>query len=400
MVSTRVPLSLYVHWPYCSFLCRFCAFSKARVPSGGVDHRSITNALLTELKTSLASHTDKVLQSIYFGGGTPSLAQPEHIAQIIAHANKLVPLASDAEITLESNPTSAEVDKMAAFKAAGITRYSIGIQTLDDDVLRRMGRLHTGAEGLAAVNRARKLFPGRVSCDMMFGFDGQTVPAWRRELETVLEHADNHLSLYQLTVEPGTPLFRDLHSQRVVLPADDAQAQMYEAAVELCGSRGFQHYEVSNYARSSLSQSVHNRGYWQGRQWVGIGPSAHSRFTDPVSGQRLRTVRVPDIQRWAQSCMDHGHGTGKVETVDDAEAKQEAVVFGLRMLKGLSNKQFMQGIGVSADRQQSLAEYLRMDRVHQYVRDGYLHSTGDLAHLAPTERGLQVIDSILLDITP
>ncbi|KAJ1668048.1 radical S-adenosyl methionine domain-containing protein 1 [Coemansia sp. RSA 1813] len=400
--STRVPLSLYVHWPYCSFLCKFCAFSKARVPSGGVDHAHIANALLTELKTSLAPHKNKELRSIYFGGGTPSLARPEHIAQIIEHANELVPLASDAEITLESNPTSAEVDKMAAFKAAGITRYSIGIQTLDDNVLRRMGRLHTGAEGLTAVDRAKSLFPGRVSCDMMFGFEGQTVHGWQRELETVLGHADSHLSLYQLTVEPGTPLFRDLNAQRVLLPADDAQAQMYEAAVEMCRARGFNHYEVSNYAASSRSQSIHNKGYWQGRQWVGIGPSAHSRFTDPTSGQRLRSVRIPDIRRWAQNCMERGHGTGKIETIDNVEARQEAVVFGLRMLDGLSNERFMHSSSSSSNvsGMQSLAEYLCMERVRQYVHDGYLRSTGDLEHLAPTERGLQVIDSILLDITP
>ncbi|KAJ1895601.1 radical S-adenosyl methionine domain-containing protein 1, partial [Coemansia sp. IMI 209127] len=373
----------------------------ARVPSGGVDHAYITNALLAELKTSLTPHTDKELRSIYFGGGTPSLAKPAHIARIIEHANRLVPLANDAEITLESNPTSAEVGKMAAFKAAGITRYSIGIQTLDDSVLQRMGRLHTGAEGLAAVDRAKALFSGRVSCDMMFGFEGQTLSGWRQDLETVLDHADSHLSLYQLTVEPGTPLFRDLNAQRVMLPEDDAQAQMYEAAVELCGARGFRHYEVSNYAKSPGAQSVHNMGYWQGRQWIGIGPSAHSRFTDPASGQRLRTVRIPDIRRWAQNCMERGHGTGETEAIDGAEAKQEAVVFGLRMLDGLSNEQFMRGNNSSvASGREPLAEYLCMERVRQHVRDGYLRSTGDLDHLAPTERGLQVIDSILLDIIP
>ncbi|KAJ1783651.1 radical S-adenosyl methionine domain-containing protein 1, partial [Coemansia sp. RSA 1938] len=239
-----VPFSLYVHWPYCTFLCRFCAFSKARVPAKGVEHERITSALLKELRTSLAPHKDKVLQSIYFGGGTPSLAQPRNIAQIIEAANSLVPLASDAEITLESNPTSAEVGKMRDFKQAGVTRYSIGIQTLDDRTLARMGRLHTGAEGLAAVDRARALFPGKVSFDMIFGFEGQTLDQWQKELETVLKHADNHISVYQLTVEPGTPLFRDRNAQRVVLPSGDLSAQMYESAVEMCTAKGFRHYEV------------------------------------------------------------------------------------------------------------------------------------------------------------
>ncbi|KAJ2524637.1 radical S-adenosyl methionine domain-containing protein 1 [Coemansia sp. RSA 2049] len=400
MAPARTPLSLYVHWPYCSFLCRFCAFSKARVPAGGVDHALITRALLAELRTSLAPHSrDKELRSIYFGGGTPSLAQPAHVAQIIEQASRLVPLAASAEITLESNPTSAETDKMAAFKAAGITRYSIGIQTLDDGVLQRMGRLHSGAEALAAANRAASLFPGHVSLDMMFGFESQTVDQWQRELETVLAHANGHLSLYQLTVEPGTPLFRDIRAQRVKRNPDDTLALMYETAVALCRSRGLAHYEVSNYAASPESQSVHNIGYWQGRQWIGIGPSAHSRFIDPASGTCLRTVRIPDIQRWVRSCLEHGHGTAKSETVDDAEARQEAVVFGLRMLDGLSNARFMR-TGCVSSGALSLAEYLRVDQVQRYLRDGYLRSSGRLDHLAPTERGLQVIDSILLDILP
>ncbi|KAI9504005.1 radical S-adenosyl methionine domain-containing protein 1 [Coemansia spiralis] len=394
-LGRKTPLSIYVHWPYCSFLCKFCAFSKARVPLGGVEHERISSALLTELKTVLAPHSDKTLYSIYFGGGTPSLAQPRHIAQIVQMANKLVPLAASAEITLESNPTSAEINKMADFKLSGITRYSIGIQTLNDQVLERMGRLHTGAEGLAAIDRAKQLFPGHVSCDMMFGFEGQTTSEWQRELETVLDHADNHLSLYQLTVEPGTPLFRDLNAQRIKLPAEDTQSQMYETAVELCSSRGFRHYEVSNYAAISSAESVHNKGYWQDRQWIGIGPSAHSRYTDPANGQRIHSVRIPDIQRWAQSCIDNGHGTGKVDLISSLEAKQGAVVFGLRMLDGLSNQRFM-----SISGGQPLTEYLCMQSVQQHVQNGYLKWTNGSACLAPTEKGLQVIDSILLDIIP
>ncbi|KAJ1834612.1 radical S-adenosyl methionine domain-containing protein 1 [Coemansia sp. RSA 2711] len=359
----------------------------------GVEHKRITSALLRELRTSLIEHRDKELRSIYFGGGTPSLANPRDIAEIIETANSLVPLAKDAEITLESNPTSAEVRKMQEFKHAGVTRYSIGVQTLNDQTLQRMGRLHTGAEGLAAVDRARSLFPGKVTFDMIFGFEGQTVDRWRQELETALCHADGHISVYQLTVEPGTPLFRDRNAQRVVLPNGDLQAQMYESAVELCASKGFRHYEVSSYAASTESESVHNKGYWQGRQWIGIGPSAHSRFVDPRSGKRISSVRLPDIQRWAQMCESIGHGTAKLDTVSEAEAKHEAVVFGLRMLDGLTNSQFA---GVSNG--QILEEYLRMDRVRQYVDDGYLLYGG--GRLAPTERGLQVIDSILVEIVP
>ncbi|KAJ2162545.1 radical S-adenosyl methionine domain-containing protein 1 [Coemansia sp. RSA 552] len=391
----RTPLSLYVHWPFCSFLCRFCAFSKARVPEKGVNHERISAALLRELQTTLAPHRNKVLKSIYFGGGTPSLARPHDIARIIDTANSLVPLDSHAEITLESNPTSAEVDKMRDFKRAGVTRYSIGVQTLNDESLRRMGRLHTGAEGLAAVDRARELFPGRVTFDMIFGFEGQTLDRWRKELDMALDHADRHISIYQLTVEPGTPLSRDRKAQRVLLPGGDLQAQMYETAVEMCRKRGFRHYEVSSYASAPEAESAHNKGYWQGREWVGIGPSAHSRFIDPASGTRISSIRIPDIQRWAQHCETLGHGTAKETVVSNADAKQEAVVFGLRMLDGLSNNQFANISGG-----QTLAEYLHMDKVREYVDDGYLQWDTSTGHLAPTERGLQVIDTLLLEIVP
>ncbi|KAJ2778634.1 radical S-adenosyl methionine domain-containing protein 1 [Coemansia javaensis] len=388
-----VPLSLYVHWPFCSFLCRFCAFAKAREPAGGADHERVTAALVRELETQLAPHADKELRSIYFGGGTPSLAEPRSIGRIIEAAGRAVRLAGDAEITLESNPTSAEVAKMRAFRAAGVTRYSIGVQTLDDGALRAAGRLHTGAEGLAAVDRARALFPGRVSFDMMFGFAGQTPAQWRAELETALAHADGHVSVYQLTVEPGTPLFRDRRAQRVVLPGDDAQAQMYEAAVAACAARGLRHYEVSSYAAPG-AESVHNMGYWQGRQWVGIGPSAHSRFVDPGSGQWVRSVRTPDIRRWVQGCEDRGHGTARTERISSADAAREAVVLGLRTLDGLS----LSGSGGGGH--STLGGYLRMDAVAEHAAAGRLWWDAAAGRLAPTERGLAVIDSVLLDILP
>ncbi|KAJ1719712.1 hypothetical protein LPJ53_005570 [Coemansia erecta] len=399
MVLSRTPLSLYVHWPYCSFLCKFCAFSKTRVTKETDNERTIL-ALLRELETTLALHKDKYLHSIYFGGGTPSLAQPKHIGQIIERASALVPLAADAEITLESNPTMAEVEKIREFRAAGINRYSIGVQTLDDQMLQQMGRLHTGADGLAAVDRAREIFAGRVTFDMMFGFAGQTPDGWSKELNAALDHADQHMSIYQLTVEPGTPLYRDHLARRTRLPGDETQAEMYERTVSICRDRGFEHYEVSSYARSPEARGRHNTGYWRGLQYVGIGPSAHSRFVDPASGRRVREVRVPDAARWMAACERDGQGTARVEEVGEEEARQEMVVFGLRMLDGIDNRRFCE---VSGGR--VLEEYLCMERVMEYVDRGYLvWNTGGrdcLSHcLAPTELGLQVIDTIILDILP
>ncbi|KAJ2590183.1 radical S-adenosyl methionine domain-containing protein 1 [Coemansia sp. RSA 1722] len=394
----KTPLSLYVHWPYCTFLCKFCAFSKARVPQQGIDHSRITRALIRELQTVLAPHKhDKQLRSIYFGGGTPSLSLPRHVGQIIEQANMLVPLATDAEITLESNPTLAETSKMREFRAAGVTRCSIGVQTLNDQTLARMGRLHTGADGLEAVDRAREVFPGKVTFDMIFGFSGQTLQQWENELNQALNHADKHLSVYQLTVEPGTPLFRDRRANRVLLPADDVQTQMYESAVEICRERGFRHYEVSSYSAQPDAESKHNKGYWLGQQYLGVGPSAHSRFVHPGSGLRMAAVRIPDTARWMQACEKNGHGTAKETVISDTAAMQEMVVFGLRMIDGIADSRFQI---VSGGR--SLDEYLCMDKVHQFAEQGYLvwSQMSGIGHLAPTERGLQVIDSILVDILP
>lgn len=392
----KTPISLYVHWPYCSFLCKFCAFSKTRIPQNGIDHESIVGALLTELHTSLLPfrHGSKELHSIYFGGGTPSLAQPQHIERIIREADRLVPLAHNAEITLESNPTLAEMDKMRDFKQAGVNRYSIGVQTLNDATLSKMGRLHTGAEGLAAVDRARHLFPGKVSFDMIFGFENQTLDTWQQELETALKHVDGHLSVYQLAVEPGTPLFRDQRAQRIQLPEGDVQAQMYEMAVDTCKKHGLYHYEVSSYAASSKSESMHNKAYWRAQEWVGIGPSAWSRFVDTTISKMVRIRRIPDTSRWVKQCQQLGHGTATTAVVSEREAMQEAVVFGLRMMEGISDQQFRQ----STQSSQHLTDFLDMDHVEQYVHSGHLVWDPLRQHLRPTEKGLQVIDSILLDV--
>ncbi|KAJ1966160.1 radical S-adenosyl methionine domain-containing protein 1 [Dipsacomyces acuminosporus] len=394
-MPSRIPISLYVHWPYCSFLCKFCGFSKARVPKQGIDHGRIASALLKELRTSLTPHMDKTITSIYFGGGTPSLARPRHIGQIIEEASRIAHLDPGAEITIESNPTSAEVAKMRDFKMAGVNRYSIGVQTLSDKSLARMGRLHTGAEGLAAVDRAKSLFPGHVSFDMIFGFEGQTVEQWQRELEVALAHADKHISIYELTVEAGTPLYRDTKARRTKLPYAATTESMYEVALELCRAKGFRHYEVSNYAASPNAESKHNKAYWQGQQWIGIGPSACSRYIDPANGKRTSSVRAPSTNMWMQMCEDMGHGTAKSEVIGTSAAKAEFVVCGLRMLDGISNARFRE---VSDG--QSLSQFLRMEQVEHCVSEGCLAWDGSNGSLRPTEKGLAVIDSILLNILP
>ncbi|KAJ1680309.1 hypothetical protein EV182_000257 [Spiromyces aspiralis] len=289
------PLSIYIHWPYCEFKCHFCNFNKYLNPplSSPSNEDQLAKSLLTELQTLLRWFpTKRRVTSVYFGGGTPSLASPHTVGLVLDAISKWCNLEPDAEISLESNPTTAEIDKMQGFREAGINRYSLGVQTLDDEVLTRMGRRHTGKEGLEAILRARKLFERGVTFDMMFGFQDQTAEQWRMQLEV----GRNHVSIYQLSLEYGTPLYRDYKAGRYRVPDEDAQADMYDAALEVTASHGLHHYEVSSYASSPDSESWHNMSYWFGQDFIGIGPGAHGRFT----------IREPN--RWIEQCKKLGHG--------------------------------------------------------------------------------------------
>ncbi|XP_067285161.1 radical S-adenosyl methionine domain-containing protein 1, mitochondrial isoform X1 [Pseudorasbora parva] len=265
--------SLYVHWPYCLKRCSYCNFNKY-IPRSQNHAVLMTECLQKETQTLLQLSQVSRISSVFFGGGTPSLAHPSTIAAVLETVSKNAHLSDDAEVTLEVNPTPAGKASLNDFMLAGVTRFSIGIQSLNDDHLRILGRDHNSQHALQTVSEARMLCPGRVSVDVMFALPGQSVKSWESELEKLLPVCDDHISLYQLTLERGTQLFKQVERGELSVPGEDATADMYKSARRVLEKAGFCQYEVSNFAKNS-TVSEHNIGYWKGHQYIGVGPALH-----------------------------------------------------------------------------------------------------------------------------
>jgi oxygen-independent coproporphyrinogen-3 oxidase len=357
------PIALYIHWPFCLAKCPYCDFNshvRDRLPQ-----RRFRDALRAELAWEAARLGPRPLASVFFGGGTPSLMEADTVADLLADATRLFPPAPDIEITLEANPTSVEAGKLAAFRAAGVNRLSLGVQSLDAAALAALGRQHSPAQALAALETARAIFP-RLSFDLIYARPGQDLPAWRTELRTALALAADHLSLYQLTIEPGTA-FEALHRRGdLVLPDGDAAAALYEATAEEAARFGLLPYEVSNYARPG-TESRHNLAYWRYRDYAGIGPGAHGRVT--LDGALLATRRHRAPEPWADLVERQGHGTAQQDAVAPADRAREMLLMGLRLTEGVDAGRFAARTGVALDdaldgavREQALeADYLRWD---------------------------------------
>jgi oxygen-independent coproporphyrinogen-3 oxidase len=337
------PLALYIHWPFCLAKCPYCDFNshvRERIPQS-----RFAAALRAELAWEAARLGPRPLASIFFGGGTPSLMAPQTVADLIADARRFFAAAPDIEITLEANPTSVERGKLAAFREAGVNRVSLGVQSLDADALRLLGRQHDAAQAVAALQTAREIFP-RVSFDLIYARPGQTEAAWRAELRAALALAADHLSLYQLTIEPGTA-FEGLHRRgAIVLPDDDDAARLYEATAEEAARFGLAPYEVSNYAAPAAA-SRHNLAYWRYADYAGIGPGAHGRVT--VGGDLLATRRHRAPEPWADLVERHGHGTQQSEPLDAPTRAREMLLMGLRLDEGIDPARFAARTGMPLD---------------------------------------------------
>uniref|UniRef100_A0A8D0H091 Radical S-adenosyl methionine domain-containing protein n=1 Tax=Sphenodon punctatus TaxID=8508 RepID=A0A8D0H091_SPHPU len=333
--------ALYVHWPYCEKRCSYCNFNKY-IPRG-LDEPAMRSCLTQEAQTLLRLSQVQRITSVFFGGGTPSLASPLTIATILDTISQSTHLAGDAEVTLEANPTSAGASRLAGFQAAGANRLSIGIQSLDDSELRLLGRTHTAGEALRTLEEGKKLFPGHTSVDVIFGLPGQTLASWVRALEKLLPLCDDHVSLYQLTLERGTSLFKQVHQGSLPMPEPDVVAEMYEAAREALQEAGFRQYEVSNFARNG-ALSTHNLSYWQGSQYIGLGPGAHGRFVPLGEGKSLREARIQTLEpdNWMKEVMAFGHGTRKQTALSEGDVLEEILALGLRTDVGISHQHWLQ----------------------------------------------------------
>ncbi|MEQ8166068.1 MAG: radical SAM family heme chaperone HemW, partial [Alphaproteobacteria bacterium] len=326
-------LALYVHWPFCEHKCPYCDFNSHVRPE--VDQAAWREALLAELSHYASALGPRILTSIFFGGGTPSLMAPETVADVIEAAGRHFGPVPDLEVTLEANPGSVEAGRFRAYRGAGVNRLSLWVQSLDDPALAFLGRIHSADEAIAALCLARDTF-ARFSFDLIYGRPGQTLAAWRAELARALAFGPEHLSLYQLTIEDGTPFSARHRAGEFGLPDDETAACLFEETRRVLDQAGLPAYEVSNHAAPG-QESRHNLAYWRYGDYVGIGPGAHGRFRrrpeDPAS--RIATAGWRRPETWLARVRDFGHGAETTQPIAPAEAFEECLMMGLRLTEGL-----------------------------------------------------------------
>jgi oxygen-independent coproporphyrinogen-3 oxidase len=354
--------------------CPYCDFNSHVRPV--IPQARFAAALRRELAWEAARLGPRPLASIFFGGGTPSLMDPSTTAALIGDATALFPPEPGLEITLEANPTSVEAGRLADFQAAGVNRISLGIQSLDDTALQNLGREHSAAQAVAALELARGLFP-RLSFDLIYARPGQSEVAWRRELRQALGLAADHLSLYQLTIEPGTR-YQAMHRRgELQLPDDDLSARFYQITGEEAARFGLTAYEVSNYAVRG-SESRHNLTYWRYGDYAGIGPGAHGRLTLHGALVATRRHRVPEI--WAERVEAEGHGSSPEETISPADRAREMLLMGLRLTEGIDEARFAARTGLKLD------AVLDAAALEQAIEHGYVVRGGGRMAALPEGR--------------
>ena len=380
--AAHEPFGVYVHWPFCLAKCPYCDFN-SHVRHSGIDEGKFLAAYLGELAHFASLAPGRELTSIFFGGGTPSLMSAHTVAAILDRIAELWTVADDAEITLEANPTSVEAGRFAGYRAAGVNRVSLGMQSLDDASLKALGRKHTSEEALAALTTAKRNFE-RVSFDLIYARQGQALHAWRDELTRALSHAQDHLSLYQLTIEAGTP-FAALHEADALTIPDGGQAEaFYLLTQELCNEAGLPAYEVSNHAPTG-AESRHNLLYWRGYDYAGVGPGAHSRITLGRARRALAVRKSPEA--WLEAVAAAGHGIEQDDTLSPQESADEYLLMGLRLAEGIDLTRLTAIDGRRLDE----------GRLAQLESQGLLRRSAN--RVQATDAGRLVLDRLIVEVS-
>lgn len=374
--------ALYIHWPFCLAKCPYCDFNSHVRDS--VDHAAWETALLADMRHEAALAGGEPLDSIFFGGGTPSLMPPALVARLLAEAEKLWGFASGIEITLEGNPSSIEAAKYAALAAAGVNRASLGIQALDDQTLRFLGRLHDADEGLRALETAQGVF-GRVSFDLIYARPGQTPEAWAAELQRAIGFGTTHLSLYQLTIEPGTRFETMVRKGDFTPLDDDTCADLFTLTREQTAAASLPAYEISNHAAVS-EESRHNLTYWRYQDYVGIGPGAHGRRNGTA------TVRHKKPENWLSAVAANGHGIAESRMLGTREQAAEAMLMGLRLREGIELAALAARFSLAP------AALLDQAKAELYRQQGLVWQDG--ARVGVTEAGMPLLDALLGELVP
>jgi oxygen-independent coproporphyrinogen-3 oxidase len=371
---------LYIHWPFCQAKCPYCDFNSHVARE--IDQSRWLNAYLSEIDRYAEMLSGRVLSSVFFGGGTPSLMDPHVVATILEHVRQTWPTSNDFEVTLEANPGSVEANRFHGYAQGGVTRISMGIQALNDTDLRRLGRIHSVAEARQAFDIARNEFE-RVSFDLIYARQHQTIEAWRAELTEAIAMAVDHLSLYQLTIEPGTA-FGDRYTKGGLLglPEDDLAADMYDTTQEICEKAGLFAYEVSNHAKQG-AESRHNLVYWRYGDYAGIGPGAHGRVT--IGGQRYATKAWSNPDRWLQAA-ESGNGEKERDALSARDQADEYLMMGLRVTDGIDRLRYLRLAGHD----------LPLDRL-TYLEDLNLIESTE-SSIKTTGKGRLVLNSVLREL--
>lgn len=374
-------VGLYIHWPFCLSKCPYCDFNSHVREK--VDQGRWRAALLNELEDASQNLGSKVLKSIFFGGGTPSLMDPETVGMLIEKAKSLFPSHAELEITLEANPNTVEASRFKDFSEAGINRLSIGVQSLDDQALSFLGRGHSAQEAITALEVAKNYFP-RYSFDLIYARPNQTVESWKNELLKALTYVNGHLSLYQLTIEPQTAFATRLARGEKMTLEEDPATHLYELTEEMMESAGLPAYEVSNYAACS-QECRHNLLYWNFEDYIGVGPGAHGRVTK--HGIKHATYRYKAPETWLEAVETKGHGLQDSYPLTRLETLRELTLMGLRLTKGLEIKRIKEETGLS------LEEAYNFQSINFLEKEGLLTRTA--THLVPSFEGRLKLNSLI-----
>jgi putative oxygen-independent coproporphyrinogen III oxidase len=373
---------VYVHWPFCLSKCPYCDFN-SHVRGAAIDEERYLQAFRAEIAHRATLAPGRTVASVFFGGGTPSLMRPQTVQGVIDAIAAKWRLDSNAEITLEANPTSVEAGRFRGYRAAGVNRLSIGVQALNDPALKALGRRHTVDEALAAVALAASLFP-RFTFDLIYGRPGQSEAEWRAELKRALDLVGDHVSLYQLTIEPDTIFERLRDAGKLDLPDEDLSLAMFQATRELTEARGLPAYEVSNHARPG-GESRHNLIYWRYGEYAGVGPGAHGRLATAKGRLAQETERHPEM--WLTQVETDGHGLVENSALSREEQGDEFLLMGLRLREGVDPKRYERLSGREIDR----------DRVKSLVEDGFIEVDAR-GRIRVTPMGAPLLDTVVADV--
>jgi oxygen-independent coproporphyrinogen-3 oxidase len=380
--SDESAFGVYIHWPFCLSKCPYCDFN-SHVRHAKIDEARYVRAFTAEIAATAARAPGRRVSTIFFGGGTPSLMQPATAGAILDAIGKHWSVAPDVEVTLEANPTSVEATRFQGYRTAGVNRVSLGVQALEDDALKSLGRTHTAQEALAAVAIARGAFE-RYSFDLIYARQGQTPQAWASELKRAISEAGEHLSLYQLTVEADTPFHALQSAGKLTIPDEDTARTLYDATQAVCAAAGLPAYEISNHARPG-AECRHNLVYWRAHEYAGIGPGAHGRLD--IDGERHATETERRPEAWLMRVESLGHGMVGDDTLLRSQMADEFLLMGLRLAEGINPARYQSLAGRALDPR----------RIRILQQEGAVELTPN-GTLRVTQSGFPILDAVVADL--